>query len=90
MQKPTLATGIRNHALAAFYRSKESMQTEKTFETGFQTIAERLGHHHNTRKLGGLDDLDIASECADHLLAGIDTTSHPHVLDLGSVSSPEP
>jgi len=33
-----------------------------------------------------MDDLDVASECADHLLAGIDTTSNTLMLLIWSLS----
>lgn len=38
---------------------------------------------------GGLDDLDVASECADHFLAGIDTTSDTLMFMIWALSQPE-
>lgn len=39
-------------------------------------------------KYNGMDDLDIAAECADHLLAGIDTTSDTLMFLIWSLSRP--
>ncbi|KAF2808444.1 putative P450 monooxygenase [Mytilinidion resinicola] len=89
MQKPAMMTGIRQHALAAFHRFKESSQKEKSSEIGSQTIIHRLYKHHQTRKPDGLDDMDIASECADHLLAGIDTTSDTLMFLIWALSLPQ-
>lgn len=47
---------------------------------------ERLWAYHVSNKKGGLDDLDIASECADHFLAGIDTTSDTLMFLVWSLS----
>jgi len=45
--------------------------------------------HHRLGGYGELDDIDIASECADHLLAGIDTTSDTLMFFIWSLSRPE-
>jgi cytochrome P450 len=49
---------------------------------------ERLWLHHHTHKADGLDDLEVASECADHFLAGIDTTSDTLMFLIWSLSQP--
>lgn len=51
-------------------------------------ILARLWLNHQKHKPDGLDDLDIASECADHLLAGIDTTSDTMLFLVWALSQP--
>jgi cytochrome P450 len=50
------------------------------------SILGQLWRHHQTQKDGGLDDLEVASECADHFLAGIDTTSDTLMFLIWSLS----
>lgn len=50
---------------------------------------ERLWPHHRTQKADGLDDMEVASECADHFLAGIDTTSDTLMFLVWSLSQPK-
>ena len=72
MQKPTTYTGIRAHALKACYDSIDAKaRSTGSAEPEVTVIAELL----KQAEVAGMDDLDIASECADHLLAGIDTTA---------------
>jgi hypothetical protein len=75
MQKPTTYTGIRAHALQSWTAFAKASLSGKRIPTSNPSILERLWEHHSARKKNGLGDMDIASECADHLLAGIDTTS---------------
>lgn len=42
-----------------------------------------------SQKESGLGDLDIASECADHLLAGIDTTADSLTFLIWALSRPQ-
>lgn len=86
MQKPTTYTGIREHALQACYRFKASSSEKKLAQ---DTIISKLWQHHVSQKAGGLDDLDIASECADHLLAGIDTTADSLLFLIWALSRPQ-
>lgn len=51
-------------------------------------ILGRLWPHHRQHKSDGLEDLEIASECADHLLAGIDTTSDTMLFLVWALSQP--
>ena len=52
------------------------------------TVAGRLWRSQQTQTDGGLDDLDIVSECADHLEAGLTTTSsHSSIPHLVLISS---
>ncbi|KAF2660343.1 cytochrome P450 [Lophiostoma macrostomum CBS 122681] len=97
MSKPTTYTGIRVHALEAwkrFYTAQEKVNVDvegkgDVNERGDNTIIARLWQHHEIKKAGGLSDLDIASECADHLLAGIDTTSDTLLFLIWALSRPE-
>jgi len=53
------------------------------------TIIGRLWGSHLSQKEGGLQDLEIASEAADHLLAGIDTTSDTLMFLIWALSLPK-
>lgn len=72
MQLPTTYSGIRLHAMKACQNYANASTSEKASTSA---LVSRLWSHHHSQKPNGIDDLDIASECADHLLAGIDTTS---------------
>ena len=89
--KPTVYTGIRNHALEAWESFKATPQTERE-ERGANTIIGRLWKNHVSNKErdeGGLSNLEIASEAADHLLAGVDTTSDTLMFLIWALSLPE-
>jgi cytochrome P450 len=72
-RKPFVYTGIREHAL------KSANLYEMSDD---QTIIGRL-------KKYNLDSLDVASECADHFLAGINTTSDTLLFLFWILSRPE-
>lgn len=74
-RKPFVYTGIREHALKSAYNY------QGTSDDG--TIIGRL------KSYSELDDLDIASECADHFLAGINTTSDTLLFLIWILSRPE-
>ncbi|GAD92318.1 benzoate 4-monooxygenase cytochrome P450, putative [Paecilomyces variotii No. 5] len=88
MKKPATYTGIRAHALQAWRDFKNASENEKN-EYAETTIIGRLWRLHRSQKGGILEDLDIASECADHLLAGIDTTSDTLMFLIWALSLPE-
>ncbi|KAI3116590.1 hypothetical protein CBS147333_214 [Penicillium roqueforti] len=93
MQKPATYTGIREFALQAYrsFRSDMEMSEKEgrpSEEAEGSSILERLWAYHQTHKTDGLDDLEIASECADHFLAGIDTTSDTLMFLIWSLSQP--
>ncbi|KAK8066951.1 benzoate 4-monooxygenase cytochrome P450 [Apiospora hydei] len=73
MRKPATYTGIRRFALEAYRRFEDDAKRGVV----------------NDESPGGLDDLDIASECADHLLAGIDTTSDTLMFLIWALSRPQ-
>ncbi|KAL4954660.1 amino acid permease-domain-containing protein [Aspergillus filifer] len=87
MQRPTTYTGIRAYALKA----AEQINGLATPDAN-ESIAERLflaSRKENLKTETPLEFLDIASECADHLLAGIDTTSDTLMWAIFCLSQPE-
>ncbi|EMD96314.1 hypothetical protein COCC4DRAFT_77748 [Bipolaris maydis ATCC 48331] len=92
MQLPTTYTGIRRHAMIAcqeFACGSPAAEPSETVEQTSPFIAKLWKHHCSRKTNGGLDDVDIASECADHLLAGIDTTSDTLMFLIWSLSRSE-
>jgi hypothetical protein len=94
MQKPTTYTGIRDHALITWQSFKNSRSRNLSADFGGPSksrlsIMELLWASHISMAGGLLDDLDIASECADHLLAGIDTTSDTLMALVWALSRPQ-
>ncbi|KAK7965925.1 cytochrome P450 4ae1 [Apiospora aurea] len=92
MRKPATYTGIRKFALEDYRRFEDDAKRVLVDNGTDQppSILERLSNAQCTEKTpGGLDDLDIASECADHLLAGIDTTSDTLMFLLWALSRPQ-
>ncbi|KAH7311101.1 putative benzoate 4-monooxygenase cytochrome P450 [Rhexocercosporidium sp. MPI-PUGE-AT-0058] len=87
-KKPTVYTGIRNHALASSMKFSTTSSAEKSTRKT-STIIGRLADHHISVKEGGLQDLEIASEAADHFLAGVDTTSDSLMFLIWALSLPE-
>ena len=85
MRKPYTYSGIRKHALEAFYSFKNAPAAEKA-EVAETTVIGRL---FKVREETNMSDLDIASECSDHLLAGIDTTSDSLMFMIWALSLPE-
>ncbi|RFU26841.1 hypothetical protein B7463_g9494, partial [Scytalidium lignicola] len=95
MQKPATYSSIREFALQA-YRNFQLGSTNKETGNFYQQvkgkesfIVSRLWPYHLSKKTDGLDDLDIASECSDHFLAGIDTTSDTLMFLIWALSLPE-
>lgn len=89
MQKPTTYTAIRAHALASSQSLKRSLG-EKGEVIEQETVLGRLYHLQALASPStALSDLQIASECADHFLAGIDTTSDTLMFMLWVLSLPQ-
>lgn len=84
MKKPATYTGIRAHAFKAMHTYRDAVPSVQEKAAG--SIIERLW---KVKETAGLDDLDIASECADHLLAGIDTTSDTLMFLIWCLSLPQ-
>jgi hypothetical protein len=92
MQKPTTYTGIRKHALDAFQSFQSAVEKEPSIASTDSTIVSRLWASHESVKgssSNSLSSLDIASECADHLLAGIDTTADTLMFLVWALSRPQ-
>jgi hypothetical protein len=92
MQKPATYTGIRAHALRALQSFEAAVTVDPVATVAEPTIIAQLWKSHNSIKgavAGSLDSLDIASECADHLLAGIDTTADSLMFLIWAVSRPQ-
>jgi hypothetical protein len=85
MRKPFTYSGIRQHALEAF-RSFKNAPSEDKAKDAESTVIGRL---FRVQKEANLSDMDIASECADHLLAGIDTTSDSLMFMIWALSLPQ-
>lgn len=91
MQKPSTYSGIRQYALGAYYKFKGQALSSAKGDTvqEYLSILGRLWLHHQDQQRGSLSDLDIASEAADHLLAGIDTTSDTLMFLIWALSQPQ-
>ena len=87
-KKPTVYTGIRRHALNAWKSFSRAPSCEKSTSMS-PTIIGRLWENHASQKENGLVDMEIASEAADHLLAGVDTTSDTLMFLIWALSMPK-
>ncbi|KAH8648326.1 putative benzoate 4-monooxygenase cytochrome P450 [Tricladium varicosporioides] len=87
-KKPTVYTGIRKHALQAWEVFLRATVDEKSAWRS-TTIIGRLWESHISQKKDGLGDMEIASETADHLLAGVDTTADTLMFLIWALSLPE-
>jgi cytochrome P450 len=88
MKKPATYTRIRVHALKAMESFRDAVNAGTVTPDPKKTVIERLWPHHESVKKGGLDDLEVASECSDHFLAGIDTTSDTLMFLIWALSLP--
>lgn len=91
MQKPSTYTGIRAHALSSSQSYKKSM-CEKSDDGSEPSILARLYNIQSQSQASNsaaLTDLQIASEVADHFLAGIDTTSDTLMFLIWALSLPQ-
>ncbi|KAH6665171.1 putative benzoate 4-monooxygenase cytochrome P450 [Halenospora varia] len=87
-KKPTVYTGIRKHALKAWEVFLGSTIDRKSASRS-ATIIGRLWEYHISQRDDGLGDMEIASEAADHLLAGVDTTADTLMFLIWALSLPE-
>lgn len=88
MKRPVTYTGIRSHALNA-WKCFEAAAQAGEIETTDLSIMQKLWRHSGSGKRPQIDGLDIASEAADHFLAGIDTTSDTLMFAIWALSRPE-
>ncbi|KAH9909917.1 cytochrome P450 [Xylariomycetidae sp. FL2044] len=89
MAKPATYTGIRAHALAAWKSHESSPIHKSSADQQGEPIITKLQRHQETGKGKPMDGLDIASEAADHFLAGIDTTADTLMFLMWQLSRPE-
>jgi hypothetical protein len=89
MSLPTTYTGIRHHALRACEAFALADPDKTLHEQPSALIAKLWKQHRSMREDSALDNADVASECADHLLAGIETTSGTLMFLIWSLSRPE-
>lgn len=87
MEKPATYTGIRAHALQS-WTDFEAAVNENPPSQEF-AIIEKLWKQSKLGKGTRLDGLDMASELADHFLAGIDTTSDTLMFTIWALSREE-
>ncbi|KAJ5578053.1 uncharacterized protein N7459_007017 [Penicillium hispanicum] len=89
MKKPVTYTGIRAHALESWNKF-EAIAAEKNTGRNL-SIMEKLWQHNQSAKAKDtpLQGLEMASELADHFLAGIDTTSDTLMFAIWALSRPE-
>ncbi|KAK2057040.1 cytochrome P450 [Colletotrichum caudatum] len=88
MKKPATYTGIRAHGLRS-WQEFEANAIEDGELYDAKAIISKLWQHSKSEKEPKLDGLDIASEVADHFLAGIDTTSDTLMFVIWALSRPE-
>ncbi|WQF84157.1 Putative cytochrome P450 [Colletotrichum destructivum] len=88
MKKPATYTGIRAHGLRS-WEEFESSTVKGGQSHDEKAIISKLWKHSKSEKEPRLDGLDIASEVADHFLAGIDTTSDTLMFVIWALSRPE-
>ncbi|KAK1979366.1 cytochrome P450 [Colletotrichum cereale] len=88
MKKPATYTGIRARGLRS-WEEFESSTVEDGTPVDDKAIISKLWRHSKSEKEPRIDGLDIASEVADHFLAGIDTTSDTLMFVVWALSRPE-
>ncbi|KAH7024414.1 putative benzoate 4-monooxygenase cytochrome P450 [Microdochium trichocladiopsis] len=96
MKRPATYTSIRAHALKSWTDFESDVQskdlkpsTTAAAADSMASIMAKLWKHSTSGKAPALDGLDIASEVADHFLAGIDTTSDTLMFAIWALSLPE-
>ncbi|KIW12109.1 hypothetical protein PV08_09383 [Exophiala spinifera] len=90
MKKPSTFTGVRVYAFNSWKRFHAASAESKLSPTTTRSIMGLLWKRHESVKgSDGLSDMDIASECADEFLAGVDTTSDSAMFLIWALSKPE-
>ena len=79
---------VRAWALGAFDRYCQKRKESKTPFDEVALVAELWNQREKRHDLG-LRDIDLASECADHLAAGVETTRNTLVFLIWALSLPE-
>ena len=79
---------VRTWALGTFDEYRQIREQNKSSSDEPALVAE-LWNQREKRQGTNLRDIDLASECADHLAAGIETTRHTMVFLIWAMSLPE-
>ncbi|OBT82010.1 hypothetical protein VE02_09912 [Pseudogymnoascus sp. 03VT05] len=82
-EKPVAYSGLQDYALATFKAHKGDTSTEPDSEGGL--MRRLLNEQANS---DSISDMGIAAECADHLDAGLKTTSDTLMFTLWALSLP--
>ncbi|KAL2014876.1 hypothetical protein VTN00DRAFT_2401 [Thermoascus crustaceus] len=85
--KPIAYSGVQDYALQA-WRKYWSNWVQGNDGKPSQGIMRKLLEEHNVHGKGELTDLDIVAECADHLDAGLNTTSDTLMFAIWALSLP--
>jgi hypothetical protein len=85
-KKPLAYSGLQDYALATFneHRGDDSLQLDSGEGLMMRLLKEQEGHGGSNT----LSDIEIAAECADHLDAGLKTTSDALKFALWALSLP--
>lgn len=83
--KPIAYSGLQDYAMRTF----ESHLQDQAVTSDTESLISQLLGKKAALGEGGLTDLDIAAECADHLDAGLKTTSDTLLFAIWALSLPE-
>ncbi|KAH8803588.1 cytochrome protein [Xylogone sp. PMI_703] len=84
--KPLAYSGLQHYALATFQQYKSNKSPASP--TGSSLMTRLLNEQASRSEKGIITDMDIAAECADHLDAGLKTTSDTLMFALWALSLP--
>ena len=89
LQEPAVSfQRVRAWGLKTFKKYRSLQSQDKTNFNETSLIAE-LCYQKDKREDDGIQDIDLASECADHLAAGIETTRNTLLFLIWALSLPE-
>jgi cytochrome P450 len=86
MQKPITFTGVREHTLKAWEEFNLAATNDNLGMGEDGTIASLLFKHYVNPQSRRLEGIEIASECSDHLLGGLDTTANTLMFLIWALS----
>lgn len=90
-KKPLAYSGLQEYALATFNAHlRERSERNQVPDSSGSLMARLLNAQAMTHGKDSITDLDIAAECADHLDAGLKTTSDSLMFALWALSLPDP
>lgn len=89
-KKPLAYSGLQEYALATFNAQlREKSERDQVSDTSGSLMARLRNAQAMTYGKDSIADLDIAAECADHLDAGLKTTSDSLMFALWALSLPD-